>query len=138
MAEFIYLLYLPMKKSLREMQRMGPEGAELQDFKDYYRHWLRSLEGHYMRLFKSPEFTRTLSLTLEALEDFTLAKQELLADSLALLNIPTRGEMDELCRELYGLKKQVKGLAKQVGKEPLPLDEREEDGAEVRERGEKA
>jgi len=122
MAEFIYLLYLPLKKSLREMQDLGPEEIDLKDFKEFYRFWLRTLEGHYMTLFKSPEYTRTMSHTLEALEDFTLAKQELLADSLALLNIPSRWEMDELCREIYELKKQLKGLAKQVEKGPLPPD----------------
>ena len=92
-----------------------------EEFKDYYRRWLKVLEGHYMTLFKSPEYTRTMSHTLNALEDFTLAKQELLAEALEALPIPTHRDMDELYREVYLLKKQVKDLSKKMaGLAPFP------------------
>ena len=119
MAEFIYLLFLPLKKSLRDMRGVLEEGGRpLEDFKDYYRKWLRVLEGHYMTLFKSPECTRTMSHTLNALEDFNQAKQELLSEALAALPIPTHRDMDELYREIYLLKKQVKSLAKKMADSP--------------------
>jgi polyhydroxyalkanoate synthase subunit PhaE len=125
MAEFIYLLYLPLKKSLREIK---PEaGADKpEEFKDYYRRWMKLLEGHYMTMFKSPEYTRTLSHTLDALEDFTLAKQELLASSLGALPIPSNRDMDELYYEVYLLKKQVKELAKKLAQLTPSLDAPEE------------
>jgi class III poly(R)-hydroxyalkanoic acid synthase PhaE subunit len=119
MAEFVYLLYLPLKKSLRAMPQdvnNGEAGKAGEDFKDYYKKWLKLLEGYYMTLFKSPEYTRTMSHTLEALEDFALAKQELLAEALAALAVPTRRDMDELYREIYLLKKQVKDLSKKVSR----------------------
>jgi hypothetical protein len=122
MAEFIYLLYLPLKKSLREMQRPETGGEEPEEFKDYYRRWLKLLEGHYMTLFKSPEYTGTLSHTLDALEDFTLAKQELLAKSLEALPIPSNRDMDEVYRELYLLKKQVRELTRQLAQMAPPPD----------------
>jgi hypothetical protein len=125
MAEFVYLLYLPMKKSLREIKPQET-GEPPEEFKDYYRRWLKVLEGHYMTLFKSPEYTRTLSHTLDALEDFTLAKQELLADSLEGLPIPSQRDMDELYREIYLLKRQVKDLSKQLAKLAPPPDSPEE------------
>ena len=119
LAEFIYLLFLPLKKSLRDMRGVLEEGGRpWEDFKDYYRKWLRVLEGHYMTLFKSPECTRTMSHTLNALEDFNQAKQELLSEALAALPIPTHRDMDELYRELYLLKKQVKSLAKKMADSP--------------------
>jgi hypothetical protein len=121
MAEFIYLLYLPLKKSLREMQR-AEAGREPEEFKDYYRRWLKVLEGHYMTLFKSPEYTRTLSHTLDALEDFSLAKQELLGSSLETLPIPTQQDMDELYQEIYWLKKEVKALSKRLAQLAPPPD----------------
>jgi class III poly(R)-hydroxyalkanoic acid synthase PhaE subunit len=120
MAEFMYLLYLPMRKSLRVMQerlrRLAGEGELSEDFKDYYKMWLKLLEGHYMTLFKSPQYTRTLSHTLEALEDFTQARQELLADALKALPLPTLEDLDELYHEIYLLKKQVKALSKRLAK----------------------
>ncbi len=119
MAEFIYLLFLPLKKSLRDMRGVLEEGGRpLEDFKEYYRRWLRVLEGHYMTLFKSQECTRTMSHTLNALEDFNLAKQELLSEALATLPIPSQRDMENLYREIYLLKNQVKTLAKQLAAPP--------------------
>ncbi|MGA9755481.1 MAG: poly(R)-hydroxyalkanoic acid synthase subunit PhaE [Desulfobaccales bacterium] len=117
MAEFIYLLFRPVKKSLRAMRGVGGDGREEnppEDFKEYYKGWLRILEGHYMTLFQSVEYTRTLSQTLNALEDFTLAKQELLADALEALSLPSRRDLDELYREMYLLKKRNKVMAKKL------------------------
>ena len=119
MAEFIYLLYLPVKKSLRAMRGVGGNGRQEkppEDFKDYYKGWLRILEGHYMTLFQSPEFTRTLSHTLNALEDFATAKQELLAQALEALSLPSRRDLDELYREMYLLKKSAKAMAKKLAR----------------------
>jgi polyhydroxyalkanoate synthase subunit PhaE len=119
MAEFIYLLFLPLKKSLRDMREVLEQGAQPpEDFKDYYRRWLRVLEGHYMTLFKSPECTRTMSHTLNALEDFNQAKEEIVSAALAALPIPTHREMAELYREIYLLKKQVKSLSKKMAALP--------------------
>ena len=125
MAEFIYLLFLPVKKSLRAMGTERVDGGEEkppEDFQDYYRRWLKIMEGHYMTLFQSAEYTRTLTHTLHALEDFTLAKEELLSEAMAALGLPTRREMDDLYREIYLLKKSVKGLAPKTGR-PDPAQE---------------
>jgi polyhydroxyalkanoate synthase subunit PhaE len=119
MAEFIYQLYLPVKKSLRTMGAEWVDGGPVkppEDFKDYYKRWLKILEGHYMTLFQSGEYISTLTHTLHALEDFTLAKQELLAEAMAALGLPTRREMDDLYREIYLLKKSMKGLAQKIGR----------------------
>jgi hypothetical protein len=126
MAEFIYLVFLPLKKSLREIKLRDTGGNRPEEFKDYYRRWLRLLEGHYMSLFKSPEFTGNLSQTLNALEDFTLAKQELLADFLEILPVPTNRDMDELYQEVYFLKKQVKELSRKLARLTATPDSPEE------------
>jgi len=127
LAEFIYLLARPVKKSLQAMGGGPPPAAAAQppeDFKEYYRKWLRILQGYYMTLFQSAEFTQTLGHFLHALEDFTMAKQDLIADAIEALGWPSRRDMDELYRELYQLKKNMKAMAKKldqpvpVGKEP--------------------
>jgi len=73
-----------------------------------------------MTLFQSAEYIRTLTHTLHALEDFTLAKQELQSEAMAALGLPTRREMDELYREIYLLKKSTRQLAQKIGRtEPV-------------------
>lgn len=117
-AEFLYLFYLPLEKSLRVMgenfQELSQEGNLSDNFKDYYNMWIKILEGHYMTLFKSPEYTLALSKAINSAEDFIDARQELLADGLKALHIPTDKDMDELYKELYLLKKKVKALEKKV------------------------
>jgi class III poly(R)-hydroxyalkanoic acid synthase PhaE subunit len=120
MAEFIRLLYLPIEKSFRIMQekigKLTQEGKLPEDPKEYYPMWLKILEGHYMTLFKSPEYTRALSNTLNAIEDFWVARKGMFQDILQTLPVPTHMEMDELYREIYLLKKKVKELTKKVEK----------------------
>jgi polyhydroxyalkanoate synthase subunit PhaE len=117
MAEFIYLLFLPVKKSLRAMAGVGGMGRSEtppEDFKEYYKAWLKILEGHYMTLFQSEEYIRTLSHALYALEDFTQAKDALLAEAMTALSLPSRRDLDALYREMYLLKKGVKKIAKKM------------------------
>jgi len=117
-AEFLYLLYLPVEKSLRVMgekfQELSQEGNLSENFKDYYNMWIKILEGHYMTLFKSPDYTRALMKALDSAEDFITARQELITDGLKTLHVPTEKDMDELYKELYLLKKKVKALEKKM------------------------
>ncbi|MEW6374717.1 MAG: poly(R)-hydroxyalkanoic acid synthase subunit PhaE [Thermodesulfobacteriota bacterium] len=121
MAEFTHLLYLPMEKSFKVMQErvddLTKEGKLPESSQDYYRMWIKILEGHYMTLFKSNGYIRVLSNTLSAMENFMLARQELLNDGLRTLSIPTSKDMDELYKELYLLKKKVKELEKRKGRD---------------------
>lgn len=115
-AEFLYLLYLPVEKSLRfmgdKLQELSKDGQLSEDFKEYYNMWIKTLEGHYMTLFKSPDYTLTLSKALNAMEDFILAEQELLSNVLKALPVPTNEEMDELYKELYLVKKRLRQIEK--------------------------
>jgi hypothetical protein len=99
------------------MRGVGGNGRQEkppEDFKEYYKGWLKILEGHYMTLFQSAEYTRTLSHTLNALEDFALAKEELLAEAMAALGLPTRRDLDALYQEIYLLKKNAKVMARKL------------------------
>ena len=114
MAEFMYLIYLPMEKSFKVMQEkveeLTVEGELPENSQDYYRMWLKILEGHYMTLFKSSEYTQVLGNTLNAIEDYTAARQQLLQDMMQMFQMPTNRKMDELYKEIYALKKRIKKL----------------------------
>jgi len=116
-AEFMHLLYLPMEKSFNAMQEKLEDLAKEElpeNPKDYYQMWLKILEGHYMTLFKSQEYTQALGKTLGSMEEFTMARQELLQDALQSLPVATDKDMDELYKELYELKKRIKQLEKKA------------------------
>ncbi|NLD79676.1 MAG: hypothetical protein GX642_00690 [Smithella sp.] len=118
LAEFLSILYLPMEKSFRvlqeKLQEMAEEGHLPSDTKESYGMWLKILEGHYMNLFKSKEYTDALHRTLNKLEDFLIAKNDAMRDFLQLMPVVTHRDMDDLYKEFHLLKKRVKELEKQL------------------------
>ncbi len=115
-SELVSLLYLPMEKSLKVMQDQLAEMAETgklpENSKAYYRMWVKILEGHYMTLFKSPEYNQTLSKTLEHMGEFLTARQRIVQDALSSWPVPTQDDLDELYKEIYLLKKRIRELEK--------------------------
>jgi class III poly(R)-hydroxyalkanoic acid synthase PhaE subunit len=113
-AEFLYLLNQPMEKSFKVLQEelsvMADEEKLPDKPKDYYQMWIKILEGHYMKLFQSPEYIQSLGNTLGALGDFTTARHKIMEDLLQSMPIPTQTDMDELYKEIYLLKKRIKTL----------------------------
>lgn len=120
MAEFFRTLFLPMEKAYRVMQEkigeLTKEGKLPENPKEYYLMWLKILEGHYMTLFKSPEYTRILSNTLNVMEGFLMARQIMLQDIIQTLPVPSNKDMDDLYKDLYLLKKKVKEIEKKLDK----------------------
>ena len=118
LAEFLSILYLPMEKSFRvlqeKLQEMAEEGHLPSDTKESYGMWLKILEGHYMNLFKSKEYTDALHRTLNKLEDFLIAKNDTMRDFLQLMPVVTHRDMDDLYKEFHLLKKRVRELEKKI------------------------
>lgn len=119
-AEFLHLLNLPVEKSIKAMQEkieeQAKDGKLSENFKDYYNMWIKILEGHYMILYKSPEYLQSLGRILNAVDEYKAARDNVLVDVLQFLPIPTNKEMDELYKEFHVLKKTVKEMAKKVKK----------------------
>jgi len=115
-AEFMHVLMLPMEKSFMvlhdKIEEQIREGKTPEDPHEYYRLWVKILEGHYMTLFKTSEYTKTLNDTLSSYEDYLSARNQIVTDALQSLPIPTNKDLDELYDELYHLKKRVKDLEK--------------------------
>ncbi|HXK48357.1 MAG TPA: poly(R)-hydroxyalkanoic acid synthase subunit PhaE [Deltaproteobacteria bacterium] len=116
LGDFLQILMLPMEKSFKVLHEKIEEqvrGRKLpEDPHEHYRLWVKILEGHYMTLFKSPEYTKALAETLSAFEEFISARNRLFTDLMQSLPIPTSKDLDDLYGELYHLKKRVRDLEK--------------------------
>ena len=125
LAEFLSILYLPMEKSFKVLQenlrQKAEEGNLPKESKESYTMWLKILEGHYMNLFKSKEYTDALHRTLNAMEDFISARNDTLRDFLQLLPVVTHKDMDDFYKEFHLLKKRVRQLEKQLNISPNTL-----------------
>lgn len=117
-SELIYLFYVPIEKSLAVMQekidQMVEKGELHDNFKEYYSMWIKILEGHYMKLLQSPEYTQVMDNTIAAVVNYKKIREEVWYDILQQIPVPTFRDMDELYKEFYLLKKKVKDLTKQV------------------------
>jgi class III poly(R)-hydroxyalkanoic acid synthase PhaE subunit len=120
MAEFLNILYLPMEQSVKVLQEkvaeLAEKGALPENPKDYYNMWVKILEGHYMTLFKTPDYAQTLSRVLDAFEDYQATRDDLLQDVLKSLPVPTNRDMDALYKEIYELKKKIRTLEQKAAK----------------------
>jgi hypothetical protein len=114
MVEFFNILYLPVERSFKVMEEklemMAKEGNIPKSSNEYYQLWIRTLEGHYMTLFKSPEYNQSFSDTIGRLEDFLSARNQVISDFLQGMPIPTDKEMDEVYKDLYYLKNRIAKL----------------------------
>lgn len=116
LAEFLQLIQMPFEKTNKMMHEKIEEftksGKLPADSREYYRMWVKNLEGHFMTLFQSSEYNETFSKTLGALEDYLGARNIIIQDMLQTYPIPTSKDMDDLCKEVYFLKKRVRELEK--------------------------
>jgi len=126
MAEFLSILYLPMEKSFKvfqeKLQQMAEEGNIPTATKENYAMWLKILEGHYMNLFQSPDYTEALHRVLKHFENFMIAKNETMQDYLQMLPVVTNKDIDDLYKEFHLLKKRVRELEKLLGISPNTVD----------------
>jgi len=115
-VEFVQLLSVPVEKSFHVMQeklsKIAESGDLPEDSKYYYQMWIRILEGHFMTLFQSNEYTETMGKTLHAMNQFLSARREVLEDMLQSFPVATHKDMDELYKEIYQLKRRIRELEK--------------------------
>ncbi|MCP4020228.1 MAG: hypothetical protein GY729_00160 [Desulfobacteraceae bacterium] len=117
-AEFSRILNLPLEKSMQVMQEKLDEIAKSGNIPDnsqeFYKLWIKILEGHYMTLFKSPDYLEAMSNALKSMTDFNLARHEMLQDLIQILPIPSNKDMDELYKDHYVLQKKIKQMGKRL------------------------
>jgi hypothetical protein len=113
LSEFLHMLYLPLEEAFKSLQEKMAEMAEEEGpldekSKTYYNLWVKLLEGHYMELFKQPEYIDSMTRTLNALEGYAAAREAVVNDFLKANAIPTHNELDDLYKEIYLLKKRIR------------------------------
>ncbi|GAB6906965.1 putative PhaE: poly(3-hydroxyalkanoate) synthase component [Desulfosarcina cetonica] len=116
-AEFVRMLGLPFNHSMQVMQErlgeMAEQGKLSDDSHEYYKMWIKVLEGHFMTLFQTPEYVDTLNRTISAMADFAAARDAVFEDVFSLLPVAKKSEVDDMARDLFELKKRLKKLEKE-------------------------
>ena len=115
-TEFVFLFSIPLKKATEVVQEQLKSDTEAGSFpqsaRELYGRWVKVLEGHYMRLLQSDDYTRVLNRMLTKLSRFRKARERLLQDLMQDLPVATNTEMDALYQDHYRLKRRVRALEK--------------------------
>lgn len=118
LGELLFLFTMPMAKANRIMQKkfkaMLKNGEIPEDSTEMYNQWIRELEEHYMELLKSEEYTKVLNHTITSLVDYRELKTDLMSGVLKQMQIPSNKEMDEVYKDLYQMKKQMRMMGREI------------------------
>ncbi len=114
--EFLRILSVPVSRSFVVLQEqvgeLADKGELPEDGRAYYDMWIKVLEGHYMALFQTPEYTDILGKTLKSLTEYKSTRNAVIEDMIGGLPIPTRSEIDALYQEIHRLKRRLRVLEK--------------------------
>jgi hypothetical protein len=118
--ELTYLFFAPLEKTnhimLSRIDEIMKQNNFVEDPETFYSEWIKMLEGHYMTLLQSAEYMNTLKKAIDSLADYRKAKEEVICLLLKELPIPTNREMDDVYKELYMVKKQLRELSNQMSR----------------------
>jgi len=104
--------------SLEAMKRMNTktvtvEGKKgIENYKEYYNIWMESYSETFKEFLKSGHFSSDMGKFMSNFLDVQKYNREILEENyLKPSNLPTKSDIDELNKEIYFLKKQVKELS---------------------------
>lgn len=118
LMELVFIFMVPFEKTNRNMQekmRLALEEGDVnEDFGKSYNEWIKTLEGHFMELLQSKEYTAVLNETISSHASYKETRQQVINSVLTEYQIPTNKDMDEVYKDLYVTRKKVKELTRQV------------------------
>jgi hypothetical protein len=87
------------------------EEVSQEAYKDFYKLWIETYSETFKEFLKSGHFSSDMGMLLSHFIDFQRNNREMLEENyLKTLGLPTRTEIDEINRDVYLQKKQVKEL----------------------------
>ncbi len=120
LGELFYLFGRPFEKSNQAMQQkitaMLEDGEVENDPTKIYNEWIKILEGNFMQLLQSQEYTVLLNEIIRSLAAYKAVKSDVINVFLKEFQIPTNKDMDEVYKDLYLTKKKLKELTVRLEK----------------------
>jgi polyhydroxyalkanoate synthase subunit PhaE len=120
LGELLALFGRPFEKSNQAMQQkinaMLEDGEVENDPTKIYNEWIKVLEGNFMQLLQSQEYTGLLNEIIRSLTAYKAVKNDVTNVFLKEFQIPTNNDMDEVYKDLYLTKKKLKELTSRLEK----------------------
>lgn len=107
--------------SIEAMKRMNTKTVSMEgktgieNYKELYNVWVESYSETFKEFLKSGHFSSDMGKFMSNFLDVQKYNRDMLEENyLKPSNLPTKSDIDELNKELYSLKKQVKELSSKI------------------------
>jgi hypothetical protein len=102
-------------KASRDTAEMAPrQFLTKEDFDNYRKAMIESFEDAFTGLYASAEFSQVYGKLFSSQLDMSKAMQGITERNFKALNLPTRGEVDEILKDIHELKRSVRELKKNI------------------------
>ena len=101
---------------MRELISLAEKGEKVKDWRQFQQLWGRVADQVFEKAFCDEENLKVRGRFLNALNTYRLYQQDLMEVWMKMMNLPSRGEIDEVHKTVYELRKEVKQLKKALAK----------------------
>lgn len=105
-----------LEELLRELVLLAEKGEAVQEWLQLQQLWSRTADRVFEETFCSEDNLRIRGQLLNAVHHHKLCQQEVVEMWLKTMNLPLRSEMDEVHRNIYELRKELRNLKKAVAR----------------------
>jgi polyhydroxyalkanoate synthase subunit PhaE len=99
---------------MKALVNKAEKGETIEDWKQFQALWSQIADDVFAEAFCEEKNLKIRGKFLNALNLYRIEQHKLLEQSLQMMNLPTRSEIDELHKTVYELKKEIKTLKKQL------------------------
>jgi hypothetical protein len=118
--DFIYCSMLPVEEAtlftFREIAKQSENLKSPEDVQIVYNLWIKALEKEYQDLFKTDRYKGVIARIFNTMAEFKGAYRELVLDLIQLAGLPFGREVDELCKDVFAMKRKMKEFESQLKK----------------------
>ncbi|HEY9623117.1 MAG TPA: class III poly(R)-hydroxyalkanoic acid synthase subunit PhaE [Crinalium sp.] len=101
---------------MRKLVALAEKGEPVKDWRQFQQLWGSVADDVYEQAFCSEDNLKVRGRFLNALNTYRICQQDLLELWMKLLNLPSREEVDEVHKNIYELRKEMKALKVKLAK----------------------
>jgi hypothetical protein len=115
MDQYWSMVNAAYSKASRETVEKAPrQFVRKEDFDSYRKVMIEAFEDAFTGLFASPEFSQVYGKLFSSQLDMSKALQTITERNFKVLNLPTRGEVDEMLKDIHELKRAVREIKRSL------------------------
>jgi class III poly(R)-hydroxyalkanoic acid synthase PhaE subunit len=104
------------EKLIQELTLLAEKGEKVKEWQQFLELWCRIADEVFEKAFCCEDNLKVRGKFLNALNNYKLCQQQLMEVWMTMMNIPVRSEVDEVHKNIYELRKEVKSIKKTLAK----------------------